>query len=99
MRTLPWPIAIARKFVDGNKTTIRVATARNLSFLELRYSGRSVDYPYTILQLELDENGNGTGTGIAAARIRFDKKENTYEIESYQHGTANNRLVNCRRLD
>jgi len=34
------PLAVARKRVVGKKTIIRVATARNLSFIELRYSGR-----------------------------------------------------------
>ena len=73
------PIAIARKLRSGNKTIVRVITARNLPFLELRYSGRSTDYPFTIVELQLDEQGKGTGTAIAAASIRFDKKENTLE--------------------
>lgn len=93
------PIAIARKLVSGDKTIIRVVTARNLSFLELRYSGRSVDYPFTVIQLELDAQGKGTGTGIAAASIRFNKKKDTYEIESLQHGTAYNKLLNVYRMD
>ena len=90
------PIAVARKLVQGDKTTIRAVTARNLSFVELRYSGRSVDYPYTILQLDVDKDGKGTGTAIGAAKIRFNKKENTYEIESLEHGTAYNKLLNVR---
>lgn len=93
------PLAIARKFVNGNKTIVRVVTTRDPLFLELRYNGRSRDYPYTILQMELDESGKGAGSVIGAARIRFDKKKNTYEVESFQHGTANNRLANVRRLD
>jgi hypothetical protein len=90
------PIAVARKFVNGNKTTIRVATARSMSWLELRYSGRSTDYPFTIVQLNLDENGKGEGTGIAAAKVSFDKKKNVYEIESLQHGTAYNKIMNVQ---
>ncbi len=90
------PLAVARKFVNGKKTTIRVATARNMSFLELRYSGRSTDYPYTIIELNLDETGKGSGTGIAAAAVRFNKKKNVYEIESLQHGTDYNKLMNVR---
>jgi hypothetical protein len=91
------PIAIARKLTKGDKTIIRVVTARNLSFVELRYSGRSVDYPFTLLQLEVDKDGKGTGTAIGAAKIRFNKKKNTYEIESYQHGTDYNKLLNVMR--
>jgi len=92
------PIAIARKLKSGNKTIIRLVTARNLSFVELRYAGRSTDYPFTILQMELDENDKGSGTAIAAARIRFNKKKDTIEIESYQHGTAYNKLMNVYRM-
>jgi hypothetical protein len=92
-------IAIARKLVSGNKTIVRVVTVRNLSFVELRYSGRSTDYPYTILELVLDQNGKGTGTAIAAARIKLNKKSKTHEIESLQHGTAYNKLLNVRLLD
>ena len=91
------PVAIARKLVKANKTIIRAVTARNLPFLELRYSGRSVDYPFTIIELDLNEKGEGTGTAIAAAKITFNKKKNLYEIESYQHGTAYNKLMNVRR--
>jgi hypothetical protein len=93
------PIALARKVVDGNKTIIRVVTVRRLSFVELRYSGRSVDYPYTFLELTLDQNGKGTGTAIAAAKIKFNKKSKTHEIESLQHGTAYNKLLNVRLMD
>ena len=92
-------IAIARKVVSGNKTIIRVVTVRNLSFVELRYSGRSIDYPYTFLELVLDQNGKGTGTAIGAAKIKFNKKSKTHEIESLQHGTAYNKLLNVRLMD
>lgn len=93
------PIAIARKFTQGDKTNIRVVTVRTLSFVELRYSGRSVDYPFTILQLELDQEGKGTGTAIGAASIRFNREKNTYEIESLQHGTAYNKLLNVKKWE
>jgi len=93
------PIAIARRIVDGNKVIIRVVTVRNLSFVELRYSGRSVDYPYTFLELVVDQKGTGTGTAIGAAKIRFNQKSKTHEIESLQHGTAYNKLLNVRLMN
>src|SRR5271170_1646233 len=49
------PIAIARRLRRGDKTIIRVVTTRHMSFVELRNSGRSVDYPYTMLELVLDQ--------------------------------------------
>jgi hypothetical protein len=90
------PIAIARKLINGKKTIIRIITARNLSFVEIRYMGRSTDYPFTFLQLDLDASGNGTGTAIGAAKIKFNKKKNTYEIESLEQGTAVNKLLNVQ---
>ncbi len=93
------PIAIARRLVHGDKIVIRVLTARDMSFVELRNSGRSVDYPYTMLEFVLDKNGTGSGTAIGAAKIRFDKKKNRYEIESFKHGSSYNKLLNVRTMD
>lgn len=90
-------IAIARRLVKGDKTIIRVLTVRNLSIAELRNAGRSVDYPYTMLELVVDKGGEGTGAAIGAAKIRFDKKKGVYEIESFEHGSAYNKLLNVRR--
>jgi hypothetical protein len=89
-------MAVARKLVDGDKTFIRALTLRNLSFAELHNSSRSVDYPYTIVEMTVDKDGKGTGTAIGAAKIRFDKKKNIYEIESLGHGTAYSKLANVR---
>jgi hypothetical protein len=33
--------------------------------------------------VKIDDKGVGTGQIMAAAKIRFDKKKGTYEIESY----------------
>jgi len=46
-------------------------------------SGRSTDYPFGYLQVKLNEKGEGTGQIMAAAKIKFNKKEGRYEIESY----------------
>ena len=92
------PLAVARKLVNGDKTEIRVLTLRPMSFAELRNGGRSVDYPYTMLDLIVDKDGKGTGTAIGAAKIRFDKKKNVYEIESFRHGSDYNKLLNVRLM-
>jgi hypothetical protein len=92
------PLVIARKLVKGDKFEIRVLTLRVMSFAELRNGGRSVDYPYTMLDMIVDKDGKGAGTAIGAAKIRFDKKKNVYEIESFRHGTAFNKLLNVRLM-
>jgi hypothetical protein len=92
------PIAIARKLTDGAKTITRVVVARNLWFIEFKFSGKAEDYPYTILQLDLDQNGKGTGTATAAAMVKFNKKKNTYEVESLTQGTVVNKLIDIQPM-
>ncbi len=91
-------LCVARRLVDGDMTVVRVLTLRDITFEELRNNGRSVDYPYTMLELKLDKDGKGTGAAIRAAKISFNKKKNSYEIESFGHGQAYNKLANVRRV-
>ena len=76
-------IAVARKRQDGTDTVITVVTARTMPFIELYNNGRTTDYPFGFLQVTLNDKGEGTGKIMAAAKIRFDKKKERYEIESY----------------
>jgi hypothetical protein len=76
-------IAVARKRQQGTDTIITIVTARNMPFVELYRNGRTTDYPFGYLQVKIDAKGNGTGQIMAAARIRFDKKNGQYQIESY----------------
>jgi hypothetical protein len=76
-------IAVARKRQEGPDTIITIVTARNMPFLELYNNGRSTGYPFGYLQVKIDSKGVGTGQIMAAAKIRFDTKKETYEIESY----------------
>jgi hypothetical protein len=76
-------IAVARKRQQGTDTVITIVTARTMPFVELYNNGRTTDYPFGFLQVTLNAKGEGTGQIMAAAKIRFDKKKEKYEIESY----------------
>ena len=76
-------IAVARKRQHGSETIITIVTARNMPFVELYRSGRTTDYPFGYLQVKLDAAGKGPGQIMAAAKVRFDKKNGQYEIESF----------------
>ena len=65
---------------EGHKLTILFE--RWLGFSELRYGARSLDYPFTYLEMYLDDNGKGEGSLIPAARVRY-KKGNTIEVENF----------------
>jgi len=89
-------IAVARKRQVGTETIITIVTARIMPFIELYNNGRSTNYPFGYLQVKLDEKGEGAGQIMAAAKIKFNKKEGRYEIESY--GNQYIKALNVRPL-
>lgn len=74
-------IAVARKHYDGSNTVITVMTVRNLSFTERGW--RTKGHPFGFLRVTLDNKRQGEGQIMVAAKIRFDKKKGSYEIEGY----------------
>lgn len=74
--------------------TIRMVTARQMSFLEIKRSGLSTEYPFGVLDLTIGNDGKMEGKVIAAAKIQFNK-DNAVEIKSY--GSDSVRLLNIRK--
>ncbi|MEJ7713560.1 MAG: hypothetical protein WKF84_27870 [Pyrinomonadaceae bacterium] len=70
-----------RRTETGRRITILFE--RWLNLFEVRYGTRSEDYPFTYAELFIDAQGKGQGTLIPAARIRFDKDDQTVEIENF----------------
>jgi hypothetical protein len=62
---------------------ILIATDRHMSFGEVRNQGRSMDYPFTLMEIRLNKNGEGEGKAAVATKITYDKKRNTIELENY----------------
>src|SRR5262245_36744979 len=51
---------------------------------ELRYGTRSLDYPFTYIEVFVDDNGHGEGSLTAAAKVYFNKKEqNGLDVENF----------------
>jgi hypothetical protein len=67
---------------DGGERVI-VATDRPLSYWEQSNRARTVDYPFTIVQLNIGKGGEGDGTMAAAAKISGDKETKTIVIENF----------------
>ena len=65
---------------------------RYMSFLEIRNQPKSVDYPFTLVQIHMKANGTGEGKLAAFTMITWDKKKQVLEIENY--GTEPVRLSN-----
>jgi len=77
---------------DGRK--ISAIAERWLGFGELRRGARSVDYPFTYIELYVEEDGDVEGSLFPAARVRF-KGEKTIEVENF--GIYPARLVNIKQ--
>lgn len=84
----------------GDRTRIRALFERWIRFGELRYGARSVDYPFSYLELFIDpRTGRGDGTLIEAAQIRWkrDRDSNQYVVEIENFGTYPARLMGVSR--
>lgn len=67
---------------DGGRRII-VATDRYIGFQEARLQPRTIDYPFTLIEIRLKPNGEGEGKLAMATRIDFNKKDKVLEIENY----------------
>jgi hypothetical protein len=71
------------KLPDGGDRIV-VATDRIISFREQANQPRTVDYPFTFIQIHLPKGGGeGEGKWAAATKLSFDKKKNAVEMENY----------------
>jgi hypothetical protein len=77
---------------EGRK--ISALAERWMNFGELRRGTRSVDYPFTYIELWVEEDGKVEGSLFPAARVRV-KGNNTLEVENF--GIYPARLVNIKQ--
>ena len=65
---------------DGGRRIV-LATDRPISFWEARNQPRTMDYPFTVIQMQIDKNGEGKGTLSYATKIIA--RGNTIELENF----------------
>jgi hypothetical protein len=81
---LGWDIQYAREQTgeDGGRR-IFLATDRRIGFREAASRPRSIDYPFTLIELHIDKDGEGEGRASVATKITWNKKLNHLELENY----------------
>ena len=67
---------------DGGQR-IGIATDRYIGFWEARNQPRTIDYPFTLIEIRLDNQGKGVGKMAVATKIEFDKKKKQMVLENY----------------
>jgi hypothetical protein len=82
--TLAWDLRYARQnsMEDGGRQIV-VATDRPIGFWEARNQPRSMDYPFTILELRLNKENRGEGKMLAGTQIYIDPKTKNLVLENY----------------
>ena len=81
---LGWDIRYAsqRKEAEGGRRIV-LALDRYLSFWEVANRPRTIDYPFTFVEMHVDKNGEGEGKLSIATKVNFDKEKNVIELETY----------------
>lgn len=81
--SLAWDLHFARARASGDGGhMIFLLTDRPMSSWEVWRQPRSINYPFTLIQLQVDKNGNGVGKASIATRITQDD-DGTIELENF----------------
>jgi hypothetical protein len=92
---LGWDLRYAMQSpLEDGGTRILIATDRYMSFEEVRQNARSVEYPFTFVEIHLNKDGEGQGKLAVATQLQFDKKKNTIIFENYSSEPV--RLTNVK---
>ena len=62
---------------------ISIATDRRISFWEAANRPRSIDYPFTLIELHIRPNGEGEGKMSLATKITIERDGKTIMLENY----------------
>src|SRR6185295_7373411 len=65
------------------KQQIILGFDRYIGFWEARNQPRTVDYPFSLVQIVVNKDGEGEGKYSVATKFSFDKKKTALEIENY----------------
>jgi hypothetical protein len=78
---------------DGGQRVL-ILTDRRIGFREAASQPRTIDYPFTLIEIRLNKDGEGEGRMSVATKITFNEKKNTLELENYSSEPV--RLQNVR---
>jgi hypothetical protein len=94
--SLAWDLHFARQTPgeDGG-TRIVLGTDRPIAFSEQWNSSRTLDYPFTVIELHVDNDGAGEGTLSFATKLIPDAKNHSVVLENW--GTQRVRLTQVKR--
>ena len=82
--SIGWDLHFARRtpLPEGGERVVLV-TNRRIGFWEATHQPRSIDYPFTVIELRLNKDGEGEGKMSIATKIIADRENNIITLENY----------------
>jgi hypothetical protein len=80
---------------EGGRRIV-IATDRPIGFWEARNQPRTIDYPFTVIQMQIDRDGKGKGTLSYATKIMA--REKTIELEDFATAPVMLTQIEARKL-
>lgn len=82
--SLGYDLQYAYRFANSDGTSrVIIGTDRPINFWEASRQPRTIDYPFTIIEMRLDAKGQGEGRMAAGTKISRSKDGKTIELENY----------------
>ena len=81
---------------EGGRRIV-LATDRPISFWEARNQPRTMDYPFTVIQMQIDKNGEGKGTMSYATKIIA--RGNTIELENFSSSPVMLTQIEAKKIN
>jgi hypothetical protein len=84
MSALGYDLRFARQVPgeDGGRRII-LATDRYIGYAEAVNRPRTIDYPFTLIEIRLNKENEGEGKMSIATKIKLNEKEKVVELENY----------------
>ena len=80
---------------DGGRRII-IATDRRIGFEEASQQARTLDYPFTLIEMRLNKDSEGEGKMSVATKVSLSKDKQQLELENY--GSEPVRLNNIHKI-
>jgi hypothetical protein len=82
--SLGYDLQYAYRFANSDGTSkVIIGTDRPINFWEASRQPRTIDYPFTIIEMRLDKEGKGEGRMAAGTKISKSKDGKSIELENY----------------
>ncbi len=83
LSSIGWDLHYASEVRTGRSRRILIATDRPISFWEASNRPRTIDYPFTLIELRIGPKGEGEGKMTIATKVTWNARDRVVELENY----------------